>query len=198
MKATHNVHPPEGKDLEVARKAAVHCRNCSSSLSAVIPSPAVYRQQFIDWIMRHNISFEAAVAEDTRELFFLPHTLSASLPALKTTVSTWIHESLKVRKQILVNTILSAKSKINLTFDGWKAPNHLNFIAVCAHFIDHELQHHHLLIGLRRIIGRKSGDNEAEVIFKNIDEYAIGSSNIGACSSDNASDNNVAVRTIGQ
>jgi hypothetical protein len=142
--------------------------------------------------------FEVAVVEDTLNLIGQDPQIHDSLPTSSTTLSTYVLDSYRAREATIYEAILSAKSKINLTFDGWKAPNYLNFEGIVAHLLDSSYTHRHVLVGLPRIIGSKTGENEAAVIAPVLHKYGIGVHNLGATTSDNAGDNDTTVKVLQQ
>ena len=126
LNSRHQIFETEQQRL----KSAFH----TSSASTPIPKPPkpfndlLYKQKFIDWVIQHNISFTAAVAEDLQKLFAFSdsnniETIAAVLPESATTLSTWIHEFWEAQRIIIENKLAVAQGKINLLFNAWKAGN---------------------------------------------------------------------------
>src|SRR6266480_7269006 len=64
---------------------------------------------------------------------------------------------LRLLIQFLIKKILqSTISKIHLSCDVWKSPNHLLFLGICAHFVDHTSVLRRLLISLPRVYNHTS------------------------------------------
>ena len=172
-----------------------YCNKCGNREDQSIDA-LIYRQVVVDWVIVHNLSFEMAVARDTLNLLGLSAYLRNALPTSATTLSTYVHESFNLRRPRISEAILLAKCKINLTFDGWKGPNHNNYVGIVAHFLDEDYERVNIVIGLPRIIGTKTGANEAKVICPVLEQHRITADNIGATTSDNAGDNSSAVAAI--
>lgn len=190
LQKDHHIDAPESSKRH--SQAPPHCPTCGNQQDQTIDA-LVYRQLVVDWVIAHNLSFEVGVASDTRLLIGQNPFIRDTLPSSSTTLSTYVLDSYKAREAVVLEAILTAKSKINLTFDGWKAPNHVNYVGIVAHFLDEEYAHQNVLIGLPRIIGSKTGENEAAVIVPVLDRCCINSANLGVTTSDNAADNTAAM-----
>jgi hypothetical protein len=173
----------------------VECGRGSEKIDAVS-----FRQRYVDWVILHNLSFEAVVAPDTRNLIATGahHELSQMLPTSGNTLSKYIVESLQSRKPFLDDSLSSARSRIHLSCDGWKSPAKFNYIAICAHYFNYDYAQTSTLIGLRRLVGSKTGENEAKLIFNVLCDFTINLNNIGAVVMDNAVDNDAMMRHLEQ
>lgn len=117
------------------------------------------------------------------------------LPASHNTIKDWILDSFLSRKIQIKHKVSLARSKINISLDGWRAPNRDDYIAVCAHFIDEEYELVHCLLGFRSTNGAKSGQATGEITAKVINDFEIGQ-NLGAFMMDNARDNDTALKEL--
>jgi hypothetical protein len=90
---------------------------------------------------------------------------------------------------------LQARSKVNLSLDGWRAGNRDEYIAICSHFIDDDFKLIHCLLGFRKVYGAKSGQHIAEITADVINDYEIGQ-NLGAFMMDNAGDNDTMLKEL--
>ena len=62
--------------------------------------------------------------------------IEAILPASHNTIKDWVLDLFKSWKIQIKHKIPLARSKINLSLDGWRPPNRNGYIAICAHFVD--------------------------------------------------------------
>jgi hypothetical protein len=111
------------------------------------------------------------------------------------TIKDWVLQSFQSRKKQIKNTVLLARSKINLSLGGWRAPNRDDYIAICAHFINEDYQLVHCLLSFRSMYGTKSGQAVGEVTAGAITEYGIGQ-NLGAFVMDNVRGNDAALKEL--
>jgi hypothetical protein len=121
--------------------------------------------------------------------------IGAILPASHNTIKEWILDSFGSRKIEVKHKISLARSKINLSLDGWRAPNCDDYIAICAHFIDKDYKIMHCLLGFKSVHGAKSGQVAGEITAGVINDYEIGQ-NLGAFMMDNAKDNDTALTEL--
>ena len=106
-------------------------------------------------------------------------------------------DSFPSRKAQVKGQVSLAKSKINLSLDGWRAPNRDDYLAICAHFINEDFKLVHCLLGFRNVHGVKSGKGMAEITGNVINDYKIGQ-NLGAFMMDNARDNDATLKELAE
>ena len=150
-----------------------------------------YKQQYIDWVIRHNLPFYMATHPDTLALLRsgAQDILAEILPKAESSLSIWVMDSYLDRLPTMVTAIKSAKSLINISCDAWKGDNKKNYLAVCSHFINKDYKQTRMLLGFPRVLGSKTGENEAEIIAKVLTTFDIDATRLGAFTADNASDN---------
>ena len=123
-----------------------------------------YKTDLVDTIIENDLSFALIEATRFRKLLVSGRSdIQAILPASHNTIKAWVLDSFKSRKIQIKHKISLARSKINLSLDGWKAPNCDDYIAICAHFVDDEYKLVHCLIGFRCVFGAKSGQATGEI-----------------------------------
>lgn len=88
----------------------------------------------------------------------------------------------------VTETLRSAITKINFSFDLWTSNNKLALLGLCAHFINIEGKAITTLLALPRQTGRHSGLNTAETISEIIASYGL-QDKLGYFTTDNASSN---------
>lgn len=167
--------------------------------SGLLPPPfndLEYKTDLVDTIIENDLSFALIEATRFRKLLVSGRSdIQAILPASHNTIKDWVLDSFKSRKIQIKHKISLARSKINLSLDGWKAPNRDDYIAICAHFVDDEYKLVHCLIGFRSVFGAKSGQATGEITAGVINDYEIGQ-NLGAFMMDNAKDNDTALKEL--
>lgn len=117
------------------------------------------------------------------------------MPKSSTTVSSWINESFLSNQNSIRNALSNSISSIHLSFDLWTSPNNLALLAVVAYWLNEEGTLNHALLGLRRLLGAHSGENQGSVVWAVIKDYQIQSS-LGFFTLDNAGNNLTALRFI--
>jgi hypothetical protein len=108
------------------------------------------------------------------------------------TIRRWILEEFKKQQVRVKDELGLAKSMIHISLDMWTSPNSLGFIVLVAHFLDKDLKNRSVLIGMRRVRGSHSGENIAESVIPILEEMGI-VSNLGYFTTDNATNNDVAI-----
>lgn len=122
--------------------------------------------------------------------------LSSLLPQSSNTVHDWVSKLYHQRLPVITEKLKKAYSVINVSVDNWKSSNNNNFVAIVAHFINQNHKQDRTLISFPKIVGAKSGKNQAHYIVKVFATFGINASNLSAVAADNASDNDTALRVI--
>lgn len=159
----HFIKPPTEpteKPIQEEQELETYCKTCGQRKELDF-NAVLYRQQYIDWSIAHNIAFHTATHLDTLQLLRTGahDVLSEILPDAKSTLSNWVYGSYQKRLPLLVKHVKAAYSAINISCDAWKGGNHHNYLAVCSHFIDKDYKQCRVLLGFPRIRGSKSGEN---------------------------------------
>ena len=94
------------------------------------------QRALVDWVILHDISFATASSAELRGLLTWNRLdLLQALPGSRTTISSYIVDSLKRRKEEIRTILRLSRSKVALSVDIWTSPNHLSFLGVVAHFL---------------------------------------------------------------
>jgi hypothetical protein len=167
--------------------------------SGLLPPPfndLEYKKNLVDTIISNDLSFVLIEDARFRQLLLSGQAeIGAILPASHNTIKEWVLDSFRSRKVEVKHKISLARSKINLSLDGWRAPNRDDYIAICAHFIDKDYKIVHCLLGFKSVYGEKSGQATGEITAGVINDYEIGQ-NLGAFMMDNAKDNDTALKEL--
>lgn len=117
------------------------------------------------------------------------------MPKASSTVSSWVQDSF-LKNKISIKTVLNnAVSSIHLSFDLWISPNNMSLLAIVAYWSNEEGMLCHGLLGLRRLLGTHSGENQGSIVLSIIKDFQLEKS-IGYFTLDNASNNVTALRFI--
>jgi hypothetical protein len=169
--------------------------------SGLLPRPfndLKYKKNLVDTIIDCDLSFVVVENDKFRELLVSGRPeIEAVLPVSHSTIKNWVLDSFQSRKAQIKDQMSLARSKINISLDGWRAPNRDDYLAICAHYINKEFQLVHCLLGFRNVNGVKSGQCTAEITANVINDYNIGQ-NLGGFMMDNAKDNDTALQGLAE
>jgi hypothetical protein len=147
-----------------------------------------FKAALYNWIITNNISFYHLESPALRGLLtYLEPRASKHIPGADT-VSRTI--ALLYDKAIgtVTESLRSAITKINFSFDLWTSKNKLALLGLCAHFINSDGEPITTLLALPRQKGRHSGFNIAETVNEIIASYGL-QQRLGYFTTDNASSN---------
>jgi hAT family C-terminal dimerisation region len=153
--------------------------------------------RFIEWIVVMHITFSQVESEWFRRfLVVLSPTLEGWIPRAGNTVKKWILAEFEKRQERVKNRLHESKSRIHLSFDLWTSPNNFAFVGVVGHFMGPTCKVETILLGLRRLRGKHSGENIAEAVVNVVRKYGLTGDQIGWLVLDNASSNDTCVAEI--
>jgi hypothetical protein len=89
-------------------------------------------------------------------------------------------------------SIVTSKSRITISFDGWKSGNQLDMLGIVAHYIDKDYKVKNVLLALRNTHGSHLGEELSQHLKDVFKEYGI-SDKVSFCMADNASNNDNAL-----
>ena len=100
-------------------------------------------------------------------------------------------------KKLVKQLLLQAQSNIHITCDIWTSPNHLPFLAILGHFVDEKFHHHGILLALKEIHGKHSGENQARLVLDVIEYYQF-RSKLGYFVMDNITSNDTLIKAVAE
>lgn len=120
------------------------------------------------------------------------------MPTSSSIIKTWIVDCFtqnknKIRSHLREKSI----SSIYLSFDLWTSTNNLALLEVVAFWVDTSGGVQHALLGLTRLHGAHTGDNQGQQLWEVIIDYGI-EKHLGYFCLDNASNNLTALRYISE
>ena len=105
-------------------------------------------------------------------LTFQNPQISAIIPQSHNTARAWIIDEYQKARQVVIEDMACAKSRIMISFDSWKADNEvLDLLGVVAHYIDCHYKVKTVTLALRDTYGSHTGDNMREHLLAVLSEY---------------------------
>jgi hypothetical protein len=154
---------------------------------------------YINWVVLDKITLRQSVSESFKRLMTAANpNLAYYLPLSKETTRSWIIKSYQQHSTTICESIKSARSRISISFDGWKSDSGYDFLGVCFHYIDRGCKLQTVLGALTPIKGEKTGDNQAAVLTPVLRKYGINKDNIGWFVLDNATNNDTTMVKLGK
>jgi hypothetical protein len=154
---------------------------------------------YINWVVLDKITLRQSVSESFKRLMTAANpNLAYYLPLSKETTRSWIIKSYQHHTTTICESIKSARSRISITFDGWKSDSGYDFLGVCFHYIDRGCKLQTVLGALTPIKGEKTGENQEAVITPVLRKYGINKDNIGWFVLDNATNNDTTMVQLGK
>jgi hypothetical protein len=126
-------------------------------------------------IVSANLPFAFIANPHFREYSaFLNSELTANLlPKSGKTVRKWLKKEYRHRRSILKQELANALSKIHSSFDLWTSPAMEAFLSLVVYFVNQAGKRQVRLLGLHRIFGIHSGENQASVMLQIYQDYNI-------------------------
>ena len=161
----------------------------------------IFKQILIQWIVTCHISFNQVQEPSFRLLLSYLTSVSSShiaipraLPKSGNTIRTWLMHFYSEHKNMLISYFTSINI-VHFTFDLWSSPNHMSLLGLTGHWVGQNGQLCHALLGLRRLHGAHTGENQSRIVFSIIQEYNL-IHKVGYFTLDNASNNDKALACL--
>lgn len=155
-------------------------------------NPVYFQQLLVDWITHDNISFHKVESPYFRRLMEYTNPTCAPFLPSHPTLRKWLVDKFNRHKGIVTELLLSSPGLIHLSFDGWTSNNHKSLLGVVVHFLGPTGKLRQFTIGLPQQDSH-SGVDMAEEVAQILAVWGI-SDKIGYIVTDNASNNDVAIR----
>ena len=147
------------------------------------------------WIINNNVPFEQIESESLRQMFCtLQPRCQKHIPSADT-VNRTITALYDKAIGTVTESLQSAITKINFSFDLWTSKNQLALLGLCAHFINNDGKPITTLLALPKQAGKHSGFNMAETVNAIIASYSL-QDKVGYFTTDNASANKTCLELI--
>lgn len=155
-----------------------------------------WQATFVTWAVKDDISLRATTSASLQQLLLYRNPiLKDALPSSHNTTRGWILKAARHAKHVVSCSLATAKSRIVLSFDGWKSENELDLLGVVAHYIDSQYCVKNVLLALRNTYGSHTGEEISHHLLAVAREYKI-SSKISYFMADNASNNDCALHLL--
>jgi hypothetical protein len=99
------------------------------------------------------------------------------------------------RKALTKDDLSKSLTKIHISFDLWTSPNHLAFISIFGHYIDHKKNTKSRLLAFRRQPGQHYGQNIAVTVNEVIQGWGF-RHKVGVAVCDNASSSDTCIQAL--
>jgi hypothetical protein len=110
-------------------------------------------------------------------------------------VKRWILKKFKEKRLQVKAELVTARSRIHVSFNRWTSPNRLAIIEVVIHYLDKDLINRSYLIGIRRINEAYTGENITKAVISVLIEIGI-MLKLGYFIADNDARNDIYIRAI--
>jgi hypothetical protein len=155
-----------------------------------------WKDRFVQWVVRDNQSLLSSISPALRALMMFQNPIVEPVfPRSHNTTRSWIITKYEEGKAAIVDHLAKARSTISISFDGWKADNDMDLLGILAHYLDHDLTPHTVLLGLRETFGSHSGDNMSEHLLAVLHEFKV-TNWVWYYIADNASNNGAALKRL--
>ena len=119
------------------------------------------------------------------------------LPEDSETIKRWVNDQYEHQLQVIRRDLLSAISKIHVSFDLWTSPATEAYESVVLYYVDDNGSRHTRVVALQRLFGTHSGENQAAVLVQVLQRYGIADAGcLGFFMADNAESCDTTVRAV--
>jgi hypothetical protein len=157
-----------------------------------------WKAHFIRWVVADDVSLRrAASAVHKGLLTYRNPIVEPVIPASHNTVRSWLIEAYKMNKKLVKRNLAQARSRITLSFDGWKSDNEVDYLGIVAHYIDKDFTVKAVLLALKNTFGNHTGLEMKEHLREACKDYKI-STRIAYFMADNATPNDKAIELLAE
>ena len=151
---------------------------------------------FIAWAVGDDISLRKTTSERLHKLLCYRNPfIKNAVPKSHNTTRQWILDAFKNSRLAVRRCLSKSKSRITISFDGWRSGNQLDLLGIVAHFIDEQYAIKNVLLGLRNTYGSHIGAELKHHLLAVLRDYRI-STKVAFFMADNASNNDKALELL--
>jgi hypothetical protein len=155
-----------------------------------------WQSVFTAWAVIDDVSLGKTTSNALKQLLIYRNPIiEGALPQSYSTTRSWIMQGFKQAKAAVRRSMATSKSRITLSFDGWKSGNELDLLGVVAHYIDEQYQVKNVLLALRNTYGSHKGVEIHHHLLAVCREFKIGN-RLAFFMADNASNNDLALQLL--
>jgi hypothetical protein len=152
-----------------------------------------WQDHFLAWLVSDDVSLRKTTSRRLRRLLLYRNPmLKDVIPKSKTTTRKLVMAAYKTLKPFVIHSLVAAKSRISLSFDGWKSDNDLDMLAIIAHYIDEQYTVKNVLLALRNTYRSHTAAETKHHLLAVIREYRI-TTKLAFFIADNANNNDAAL-----
>jgi hypothetical protein len=157
-----------------------------------------WKSTYCRWFVSSGISLHQATSNELRDLLcFQNPRIQELIPQSPNTTRAWVFAEYAKYHKSIVRSIANARGKVTISFDGWKANNHvLDLLGVIVHYLGDDYKLHNVVLALRDTLGSHTGENIADHLFDVLKDYQISGSQIAFFAADNATNNDKALKLL--
>lgn len=153
---------------------------------------------FVRHVVTDNVSLRRSCSPALLNLAtYRNPALSPWFPQSPRTTRDWITQTYAAAKPRIAALLAHAKSRITISFDGWKSENEVDLLAIMAHFLDADFKPKVVLLSLRNTYGSHAGDEIKQQLYDVLTEYKI-LDRIAFFMADNATSNDKALKLLAE
>lgn len=189
-----------GKKVEMKRKRTeddvAELLERQSKAQETVFDRSDWQHTFIAWAVGDEVSLRRSCSERLRALVTYRNPFVENvLPTDHSTTRRWIIKASQRAKGAIRRCMSKAKSRITLSFDGWRSGNELDMLGVTAHYVDNNYRVKNVLLALRNTYGSHKGEELKYHLLAVCRDYRI-TARIVYIMADNAHNNDKAIELL--
>jgi hypothetical protein len=159
-----------------------------------------WKSSYCRWFVSSGISLRQATSDELKDLLcFQNPRVKELIPQAPNTTRAWVMAEFAKHHRAVVKSIASARGKVTISFDGWKANNDvLDLLGVVVHYLGDDYKLHNVVLALRDTLGSHTGENIADHLFDVLKDYQISGSQIAFFAADNATNHDRALQPLSE
>lgn len=135
-----------------------------------------WKAVFLEYVVSSDCSLRTSASEQLQTLAsYRAPLIKPFFPKSHQLTHNWIVASYCRNKSLVASSLAVAKSRITLSFDGWKSDNELDLLGIIAHYVDDKLQPKTVLLALRNTHGLHTAEEMQYHLLAVSREYCISS-----------------------
>lgn len=155
-----------------------------------------WKSVFLEWAIVDDISLRKTASNRLKRMAcYRNPIMEPFFPGGHATTRVWVIKLFEVTKPHIRLSLANARSRITISFDGWKSDNELDLLGVFAHYFDEQYQLKTVLISLLPTYGNHTGEEQARCLLAVLKDYQI-TTKVGYFMADNATNNDRAIEVL--
>jgi hypothetical protein len=190
----HGSQPSTESQSSIARWVT---RSASESSLRLCFDRQRYIEALVSLICRRRTPFSAVEWDEIEELVLAANPAIQDLISIsRRSIGRHIDLTFKYYKDQLFGIFNSCQHRIHFATDLWTSPNRHSVLGITVQWVSNEFKLQKAVIGLRECRHSHSGENQADIITRVLQEYGI--KNVGSYTGDNATSNDTCLKSLSQ